>query len=78
MTLPPGVAARDFENALRQWERAVGKEWVFTSDADLDLYRESYSPFWHEPEDPVPRSAIAIPLVSPFPPRRGVGSRGPS
>ena len=59
MTLPPGVAARDFENALRQWERAVGKEWVFTSDADLDLYRDSYSPFWHEPEDPVPSAAVA-------------------
>jgi (+)-pinoresinol hydroxylase len=59
MTLPPGVAARDFENALRQWERAIGKEWVFTSDADLDLYRDSYSPFWHEPEDPVPSAAVA-------------------
>ena len=59
MTRPPGVAARDFENALRQWERSVGKEWVFTSDADLDLYRDSYSPFWHEPEDPVPSAAVA-------------------
>jgi 4-cresol dehydrogenase (hydroxylating) len=59
MTLPPGVAARDFENALRQWERVVGKEWVFTADADLDLYRDSYSPFWHEPEDPIPSAAVA-------------------
>lgn len=59
MTLPPGVAARDSENASRQWERAVGKEWVFTSEADLDPYRDSYSPFWHEPEDPVPSAAVA-------------------
>lgn len=59
MTLPRGVAARDSENAPREWERAVGKEWVFTSEADLDPYRDSYSPFWHEPEDPIPSAALA-------------------
>jgi hypothetical protein len=59
MILPPGVSARDFANALRQWERVVGREWVFSSDEDLDLYRDSYSPFWHEPDDPVPSAAVA-------------------
>src|SRR4029453_9314267 len=52
--LPPGVSQRDFSQALTQFEAAVGKEWVFSSDEDVDLYRDAYSPFWHEQEDPVP------------------------
>jgi (+)-pinoresinol hydroxylase len=59
MRLPPGVSAADFSTAIRQFEDAVGKEWVFTSDEDVDLYRDSYSPFWHEPEEPVPSAAVA-------------------
>jgi FAD/FMN-containing dehydrogenase len=57
--LPPGVSQRDFSQALRQFEAAVGKEWVFSSDEDVDLYRDAYSPFWHEQEDPVPSAAVA-------------------
>jgi 4-cresol dehydrogenase (hydroxylating) len=45
--------------ALRQFEAVVGKEWVFSSDEDVDLYRDSYSPFWHEPEERVPSAAVA-------------------
>ena len=45
MRLPPGVASADFSAALEQFEAAVGKQWVFTSDEDVDLYRDSYSPF---------------------------------
>ncbi|HEY7391245.1 MAG TPA: FAD-binding oxidoreductase [Bryobacteraceae bacterium] len=59
MPLPPGVSARDFQTVLRQFEGVVGKEWVFSSDEDVELYRDSYSPFWHEPEDPVPSAAVA-------------------
>jgi (+)-pinoresinol hydroxylase len=57
--LPPGVSQRDFSQALTQFEAAVGKEWVFSSDEDVDLYRDAYSPFWHEQEDPVPSAAVA-------------------
>ena len=58
-SLPPGVSRKDFQDAIAQFQAAVGKEWVFTSDEDVDLYRDSYSPFWHEPEDPVPSAAVA-------------------
>src|ERR1039458_5320747 len=59
MRLPPGVSSKDFSEALKQFEEAVGKEWVFSSDEDVDLYRDSYSPFWHEDEEPVPSAAVA-------------------
>src|ERR1700723_3920229 len=59
MRLPPGVSSADFSEAVKQLQDAVGKEWVFTSDEDVDLYRDSYSPFWNEPEDPVPAAALA-------------------
>src|SRR6185437_7416481 len=48
-----------FTAALKEFEAAVGREWVFTSDEDVDLYRDSYSPFWHEEEDRVPSAAVA-------------------
>ena len=38
---------------------AVGKEWVFTSDEDVALYRDAYSPFWGEPEERVASAAVA-------------------
>jgi len=59
MRLPPHVNSKDFSDALKQFVDAVGKEWVFTSEEDVDLYRDSYSPFWHEKEDPVPSAAVA-------------------
>jgi len=59
MRLPPGVNSKDFSNVLNQFAVAVGKEWVFTSDEDVDLYRDSYSPVWNEPEEPIPSAAVA-------------------
>lgn len=59
MRLPPGVSGKDFADALRQFQEAVGKEWVFSSDEDTDLYRDAYSPFWHEAEEPIPSAAVA-------------------
>jgi len=59
MRVPPGVQPEDFSTALEQFSKAVGAEWVFSSEADVDLYRDAYSPFWHEPEDPVPSAAVA-------------------
>jgi 4-cresol dehydrogenase (hydroxylating) len=53
------VSRRDFSQALAQFETVVGKEWVFSSDEDVDLYRDSYSPFWHEAEERVPSAAVA-------------------
>lgn len=59
MKTPPGVSATDFATALGQFEAAVGKEWVFTSDEDVALYRDAYSPFWSEPEERVASAAVA-------------------
>lgn len=59
MRVPPGVNPADFAEAIRQFEVVVGKEWVFTSDEDVDLYRDSYSPLWGEPEEPIPSAAVA-------------------
>ena len=59
MRTPPGLTPADFADALRQLEQAVGKNWVFSSDEDVDTYRDSYSPFWHESDEPVPSAAVA-------------------
>ncbi len=59
MRIPPGVSSSDFSAAIKEFESAVGKEWVFTSQEDVDLYRDAYSPLWHEPEEPIPSAAIA-------------------
>jgi len=59
MTLPPGVNSKDFADALKQFEEAVGKPWVFSSDEDVALYRDAYSPFWGEPEERVASAAVA-------------------
>jgi FAD/FMN-containing dehydrogenase len=59
MKLPPGVSASDFAAAITQFEDAVGKEWVFTSDEDVALYRDAYSPFMGEPEEKFASAAVA-------------------
>ncbi len=59
MRVPPGVSQSDFANAIKEFQAAVGKQWVFTSDEDLDLYRDAYSPTWGEPEERVASGAVA-------------------
>ncbi|HEX6997673.1 MAG TPA: FAD-binding oxidoreductase [Gammaproteobacteria bacterium] len=59
MAVPPGVTERDFSRALEEFANVVGGEWVLTSDEDMDLYRDAYSPFWGEEEDRVPSAAVA-------------------
>jgi 4-cresol dehydrogenase (hydroxylating) len=57
--LPPGVSARGFDSAVQRLQSVVGKEWVFTNDADVDLYRDPYSPFFSEAEEYIPSGAVA-------------------
>src|ERR1700684_4387070 len=59
MKLPPGVNAADFQDAVRRWQAAGGAEWVFTTDDDVALYRDAYSPFWGEDEERVASAAVA-------------------
>ncbi len=57
--LPRGVSEKDFQEALVQFERIVGKQWLFTSEEDVGLYRDAYSIFLGEPEDPWASAAVA-------------------
>ncbi|MEP7243677.1 MAG: FAD-dependent oxidoreductase, partial [Gammaproteobacteria bacterium] len=59
MLVPQGVSERDFAEALRQFEAAIGKQWVFTSEEDVGLYRDAYSPVWNEAEERLASAAVA-------------------
>ncbi len=59
MVLPPNVSEADFNAALGEFRSAVGASWVFSSDEDVALYRDSYSINWGEPEERVASAAVA-------------------
>ena len=59
MVLPPNVSAAQFASALGEFQAAVGADWVFSSDEDVALYRDSYSIYWGEPEERVASIAVA-------------------
>lgn len=59
MPLPPGVSAEDFNAAIEAFKAAVGAEWVFTSEEDVALYRDAYSPLKHTEEELVASAAVA-------------------
>ncbi|WP_408591005.1 FAD-binding oxidoreductase [Novosphingobium sp.] len=59
MKLPPNVSQEDFTAALAQFAKVVGQEWVFTSDEDLELYRDSYSVNWGETDERTASAALA-------------------
>src|SRR5215471_5885655 len=59
MALPEGVTQANFDRALREFEKAVGAQWVFTSEADVALYKDAYSPFQGEPEERTASAAVA-------------------
>jgi (+)-pinoresinol hydroxylase len=57
--LPPGVGERDFSAAIAAFQNDVGSDWVFTSDADVALYRDSYSPLWGQADERLTSAAVA-------------------
>jgi 4-cresol dehydrogenase (hydroxylating) len=59
MAPPPGIAAKAFADALAQWRAIVGADWVFSSDEDVALYRDSYSPAWGEADERLASAAVA-------------------
>jgi len=56
---PPGIDAASFAAALDGFRAAAGAEWVFTSDDDVALYRDAFSPAWDEPEERLVSAAVA-------------------
>jgi (+)-pinoresinol hydroxylase len=59
MRIPPGVAEGEFKAALQKFANAVGPDWVYTADADVDLYRDAYSPLRGEKEERSASAAVA-------------------
>lgn len=59
MKTPPGVSATDFSAALSQFAAVLGDDGVFTSESDLDLYRDAYSPLWGTAEERRASAAVA-------------------
>jgi (+)-pinoresinol hydroxylase len=59
MRIPPGVSASTYSEALRKFAAVIGAENVYTSDEDLDLYRDGYSVLWGEPEERIAAGALA-------------------
>ncbi len=59
MRVPPGVNAADFADALAGFRAVVGADWVFTSDEDLEPYRDAYSILWQEDEEKIASAAVA-------------------
>jgi hypothetical protein len=53
------MAERDFQAALRELEAVVGRDWLFSSDEDVALYKDGYSPLWGEAEERVASAAGA-------------------
>ncbi len=59
MALPPNVSEAEFSTALDEFSAVVGADWVFSSDEDVALYRDSYSIYWGEPEERLASAAVA-------------------
>ena len=59
MGIPPGVSVEDFARAVAEFQAAVGHDWVFTAQEDVDLYRDAYSPLLGEPDEKVASAAVA-------------------
>ena len=57
--MPPNVTSEQFAAALGAFEKIVGKDWVFSKDEDVALYRDAYSPLWGEKEERLASAAIA-------------------
>jgi (+)-pinoresinol hydroxylase len=56
--LPPGVSAERFASAISEFAGAIGKEWVFTSEEDLNPYRDHFSYIKDQPNELIPSAAV--------------------
>jgi len=59
MRIPPGVSQSSWAEALKGFQEAVGSQWVFTSDEDVALYKDAYSPFYAEADELVASAGVA-------------------
>jgi (+)-pinoresinol hydroxylase len=59
MRVPPGVSDGAYRSALQEFANAIGQANVYTSDEDLDLYRDGYSILWGEADERTAAGAVA-------------------
>ena len=59
MTIPPGLSEKDFADALNDFRKVVGKDWVFTIEEHINAYRDPYSPRINEDTEAIPSAAVA-------------------
>lgn len=59
MPIPENVTPEQFRAALAEMVDAVGREWVFESNGDLELYRDDYSPVKDTPQERMASAAVA-------------------
>jgi (+)-pinoresinol hydroxylase len=59
MSAPPAIPLDTFGTALQEFANVVGKDWAFTTDNDLDLYRDAYSSVRGAPEKRIASAAVA-------------------
>lgn len=59
MKTPPGISPSIFAAALAEFATVVGKDWVFSTDEDVALYRDAYSPLQGTSEDRWASAAVA-------------------
>lgn len=59
MTLSTGVNGAQFQSALSEFRTAVGHDWVFSSDEDVAMYRDAFSPVWGEAKERLASAALA-------------------
>jgi (+)-pinoresinol hydroxylase len=63
MSLPPNFSSAAFALVLKEFTSVVGSEWVFSSEDDVALYDDSYTPFVGEPELQRHASAAVAPAT---------------
>ncbi len=56
--LPPGVSARQFAKALSDFAAIVGQQWVFSSEEDLQPYRDHFSLLKDQPDELMASAAV--------------------
>jgi 4-cresol dehydrogenase (hydroxylating) len=57
--LPPGLNASTFAAALSEMRDAIGAQWVFSEEADLETYRDPYSLRWGDADEYLASAAVA-------------------
>ena len=57
--LPPGLSASTFAAALTEMRSAIGAQWVFSEEEDLETYRDPYSLRWGDADEYLASAAVA-------------------